>query len=170
MYGREVRDCIRLLRQCGEPITIGASGIGYIHLEDQHDDHARAVLVKAHRERTRSYLIDAAALMRQIGKMTATEAAQACLFDLLVPSIEGAESDRPVTMADLARLPDPKYRAGVPGADDEIPRRSGRGSRRVPRRAGRDRGQIRRHVRLEKRRGNAVRVKELMASVSLCNG
>ncbi len=113
MYGREVRDCIRLLRQCGEPITIGASGIGYIHLEDQHDDHAHAVLVKAHRERTRSYLIDAAALMRQIGKMTATEAAQACLFDLLVPSIEGAESDRPVTMADLARLPDPKYRAGV---------------------------------------------------------
>jgi hypothetical protein len=111
--GRSVRECIRFLRTTGEPITVGDGNQGYIHLDSCTDEHARALRVKAHRERTRSYLIDHAILMRQIGKMTAAEIATMYLFDLLVPSDIARELDNPpVSMADLAKLP-VAGRAGV---------------------------------------------------------
>lgn len=101
---REVRERIRRLRDRGEAITIGTDGQGYYHLDAIADERQRAEHVKAHRERTRSYLIDSSRLMRQIGKMTAVEVAQFALFDMLVPEVDGDDS-RPGTMADLARLP-----------------------------------------------------------------
>jgi len=111
---REVRDRIRRARDRGAHIVIGAGGVGYLDLEQVEDEKLRADLVKAHRQRSRSYLIDHATLMRQIGRMTATSAAQAVLFDLLVPDAAEGEPDtgRPATMKDLARLPMPR-RAGV---------------------------------------------------------
>jgi hypothetical protein len=111
--GRTVRECVRYLRDTGEPITLAESCRGYILLDNDGDEHGRAQLVKHHRERTRSQLIDHAALMRQIGKMTAAEIATACLFDLLLPREIAQELDNPpVSMADLAKLP-AAGRAGV---------------------------------------------------------
>jgi hypothetical protein len=59
-------------------------------------------------------MVDHARLMRQVGKMTAVEIAQASLFDLLIPDDpeEASTATRPSTMADLARLPRER-RAGV---------------------------------------------------------
>ncbi len=60
-----VRECIHRLRRAGEPITIFQTASGYVHLDDVKDPAMKASIVKAHRERTRSYMGDHAALMRR---------------------------------------------------------------------------------------------------------
>jgi hypothetical protein len=110
---RTVREYVRHLRANGEPISIGADGLGYVHLDSVTEEHERAALVIAHRERTRSYLLDHARLLKQAGRMTAVEVAQFAMFDLLVPQDKDApDAPRPVDMADIARLPIPR-RAGL---------------------------------------------------------
>jgi len=107
-----VRECIHRLRRAGEPITIFQTASGYVHLDDVKDPAMKASIVKAHRERTRSYMGDHAALMRQIGRMTAAEVAMQGLFDMLIPDEASTRDTRPSTMADVARLP-VQYRKNV---------------------------------------------------------
>jgi hypothetical protein len=109
---RTVREYVRHLRANGEPISIGADGEGYVHLDSVNGEHERAALVIAHRERTRHYLLDNAKLLRQVGKMTAVEIAQLMLFDLLVPDDKDApDAPRPINMSNIARLPIPRRAA-----------------------------------------------------------
>ena len=103
---RSVRDRIRELRHRGEPITLGPDGVGYVVLgEDGLDDHQRAETVRHHRERCRSFLISHAQLMRQVGRMTATEIAQHMLIDLTVLTEDGDDEPLPSGMDQLARVP-----------------------------------------------------------------
>jgi len=103
---RAVRECVRLARDGGEPITLGERGFGYVHLDSIQDERQRALRVRLHRERTRSYLIGNARLMKALSRMTAVEVGQMMLFDLLIPDDgEAGGQARPVCMKDLAKLP-----------------------------------------------------------------
>jgi hypothetical protein len=110
---RDVRERIRELRDRGASIVTGDDGKGYYDLDLIEAPQLRAGFVRAHRERTRAYLVDAAKLMKQIGQMSGLAIAQGLLFNLLVPEAEGeAKAARPATMEDLAKLPEAR-RTGV---------------------------------------------------------
>lgn len=107
---RLVRTCIKRLRERGANL-VAPGGAGYFDLDAVEDAEVRADMVRAYRTRTGKYLRDYAGLLKQISGMTTMAIAQQVLFDLTVPTA-AEDTARPVSMADLAKLPPPR-RAGL---------------------------------------------------------